>query len=358
MSDPTRDIADNRRLSERFLRFALDECHDYSPLYEHLSLRISEDDGVLAIAQNARRGQPVPNLFFGAVHLLLLRGVDHPLAAFYPSISDFPVGEDDPYRCFRSFCLDNREEIEELISRRMVQTNVVGRSACLMPAFCVVARRVGSQPLSLVEAGASAGLNLLWDLYRYDYGEGRKFGNPASPVEITSALRGDLRPDIPNKFPEVAFRLGIDLNPIDLHDDEEVFWLRALIWPEHRERVEQFRQAVELARQQQPTLVKGDILELLPEVLPQVPEGTALCIYHTATINQLSIEERGILSALVSEHARRRDIYWISMEGLGGPPPLLQLVSFEGGLITKTLLGYADYHGRWIEWRESAGVPE
>ena len=85
------------RLGRRFERFAKLEVHDHSPLYERLSLGVAGDPEVLALASQARRGQPTPNLFFAAVHLLLLKGAEHPIAASYPSISGAFAGIEDPY---------------------------------------------------------------------------------------------------------------------------------------------------------------------------------------------------------------------------------------------------------------------
>ena len=47
-----------------------------------------------------------------------------------------------------------------------------------------------ARPLALIEVGASAGLNLLFDRYGYDYGAGRSAGDPSAPVRFTCALRG------------------------------------------------------------------------------------------------------------------------------------------------------------------------
>ncbi|WP_251137352.1 DUF2332 family protein [Exiguobacterium sp. s150] len=74
------------KLSQKFATFAERECRDSSPLYESLSLHISQDDELLELCNVARDGQPVPNLLFGAVHYLLMQGYDHPLTDYYPSI--------------------------------------------------------------------------------------------------------------------------------------------------------------------------------------------------------------------------------------------------------------------------------
>ena len=337
-------------LSARFKRFAELECRNNSPLYERLALGIAADPEILALAANAREDQPLPNLFFGAVHLLLLDSKDHPLAAFYPSASPVSDREKDAYPYFRSFCLDHSKAIIELVRSHLVQTNEVSRSACLMPAFCLMARQAGNFPLSLVEIGASAGLNLLWHHYGYDYGERERYGDPSSPVQIISEFRGLRRPTIPLEFPKVALRLGLDLNPIDVCDPQACLWLRALVWPEHRDRAELLMRALEMARQHPTDLKAGDALDLLPEVLPDIPPDTALCIYHTHTLNQFSSEARERLSYLFAEHSKHRELFVISIEWTGGAHPQLQLASFDKGKKTERLLGYCDPHGKWLEW--------
>src|SRR5919108_4359393 len=109
-------------LSSRFERFAVRECRHSSPLYEHLSTRVAGDPELLALAAHARRGQPIPNLFFAAVHFLLLQGATHPLTRFYPSVSREAVSAldaaNDPYPLFRAFCRERRDEIAQLIGSR------------------------------------------------------------------------------------------------------------------------------------------------------------------------------------------------------------------------------------------------
>ncbi|MEE3004786.1 MAG: DUF2332 family protein, partial [Chloroflexota bacterium] len=151
---------DLETLSLVFYRFAELECPGMSALYESLCHGIAEDSDVLAIAANARPGQPVPNLFMAAVHWLLMRGGEHPVSAYYPDLTPGPVEPGDPYPSFRSFCLNQREEITALISVRLVQTNVVRRCAVLLPAFAEAIGEARERPLSLVAIGASAGLNL------------------------------------------------------------------------------------------------------------------------------------------------------------------------------------------------------
>src|SRR5260370_37581359 len=101
------------------------------------------------------------------------------------------------------------------------------------------------------------------DRYGYAWCGGRLCGDRRSPVQIRFALRGNGHAPIPVRLPEVASCVGMELAPVDLRDADSVRWLRALIWPEHRERAELLRRAVQIACQETPPLLAGDTLALL-----------------------------------------------------------------------------------------------
>ena len=332
------------------MSFAEKVYHGSSPLYEQISRRASEDPELLSLALSARKSELSPNLFFGAVHYLLLRGIRHPLSYFYPSLSGSSNREDDPYPFFRSFCFEHRKEIEDLISARRVQTNEVQRCNCLMPAYSVVYQRAG-KPLSIVDLGASAGLHLQWDHYGYDYGEGKRFGDPNSPVQLTCVLRGNISPPFPTRLPLVAYRVGIDLNPIDLNDPEMTLWLKALVWPEHRKRMETLNLAIELAKQIPLTIIQGDILTVLPKVLSKVPADTAVCITHSHVVYQFPKELRERFFSVMNDCGAHRDIFEISYEWWPGKDkPELALSIFENGVKQQQLLAFCNPHGEWLQW--------
>jgi len=324
--------------------------HGSSPLYEQISRRVSEDPELLSLALRARKSELSPNLFFGAVHYVLLRGTQHQLANFYPSMSESTIRQDDPYPFFRSFCLENKREIEDLISTHRVQTNEVQRCTCLMPAYSIAHRR-SSKPLSIVDLGASAGLHLLWDHYSYDYGDGKRFGNPNSPVQLTCSLRGNISPPFPDRLPPIAYRVGIDLNPIDVNNPEMMLWLKALVWPEHRKRTETLNSAIELAKQIPPTVIRGDILTVLPEVVSKIPVETTVCISHSHVVYQFPKELRERFFSVLNECGARRDIFQVSYEWWPGrDKPELELSTFEKGVKQQQLLAYCSPHGEWMQW--------
>lgn len=309
----------NGKLAERFRRIAKEQFEGYSPLYERLALSIAGDREVLDVVSKAEDSTPVvPLLLLGAVHYLLLKRAAHPVAAYYPSVVgyDRTPQQGDPYPAFHDFVLQNRGEVERLVQTSIVQTNEVQRCACLLPVFGLLYKEALKRPLALVEVGTSAGLHLLWDKYGYSYGPDLQFGDLNSPVQLSCDLKGKFRPPMPEPFPRVGYRAGIDLDPIDVRDPDQVLWLRAMIWPEHRERAELLERAVVIAREDPPSLLKGDMFDLLPQAVRDAPRGTAICVYHSYTIVQLPKEARERFTSLIGELSLDRPIYRISQEWL------------------------------------------
>ena len=341
-------------LAERFRLFAM-ECRASSPLYARLALSVADDVSVLALAAHARSGQPVPNLLFGAVHALLLGGAAHPLAAYYPSLTPQPLSSEHAYEPFADFCRAHHDALRTLLATRLVQTNEVRRSALLLPAFCLVAAEHPRQPLALLEIGASAGLNLRWDAYRYDYGGGRVLGDAAAPVLLRCELRGEEVPPLPDALPSVVARVGIDLAPVDVTDAEQTDWLRALIWPEQRERVALLARALQAARHDPPPLVQGDALPLLPTLAASLPREAVLCVFDTFVLNQFDAVARTALAAQLDALALQRPLAHLSISWLAGHDPTLTLTTWPDGQRRQRHLAICDPHGAWLCWRGAEG---
>lgn len=340
------------QLFETFGR--LEAAPNGSPLYARLCAEIAEDAELLELAARAQ-SFPVPNVFLAAVHDLLLGGVEHPLAAFYPSVAGAAraPARADPFPSFRAFCLEHRAAIEGRISTRRTQTNEVRRCALLVPALAVAWRRAAHRPLAIVEVGASAGLNLLWDRYGYDYGGGRTCGDPASPVRLACELRGGDQPPLPAPLPPVASRAGIDVDPVDATDPEATRWLRALVWPEHEGRAALLAAALELARRDPPVLIAGDALDALPDALRALPADAAPCVVHSFTLNQLSRRGRARFDQILREHAGAGPLWRISLELEHPEGAPLRLLTYRARERTSEILATAHPHGRWLEWGRS-----
>lgn len=339
--------------------FRWDAAHvfaDSSPLYAKLANQIADDPEMLALAAVSQPHQPYVNLLFAAVHYLLLRDPDDPLALFYADLARKPVTDSDPYPIFRAYSLEHAAEITALVGNRRVQTNEVARCALFLPAFELVARRSGHVPCAFIEVGSSAGLNLNWQRYGYDYGDRVVRGNVLSTVLLECVMRGDLRPPLPNgallsasSAAAQPLRLGIDLHPNDVNDDDAMLWLRALVWPEQVERGTRLARAIAIAREHPPQLVAGDALELAFEFLPRIPATTPVILFHSFVLNQVSSEARAAYHERLGAHSRGRVLYDIAIEPEDMPAPLV-LSTYADGTATSETLARCDHHGRWLEW--------
>jgi hypothetical protein len=345
-----RDAPDGGDIPARLRTFGRSVAVE-SPLYGRISTELAEDEALGEIIALAPHDQPAANILLAAVQYLLLQGADPALAAHYPTLSSTevtPTG--DPVGLFAGFCRRERERLQTIVATRTVQTNEVRRCTALMPAFAWVARKT-TAPLALIEIGPSAGLNLVFDRYRYDYGEGLTAGPPSSLLQLDTEVRSITRPGV-DPFPEVAWRRGIDLHPIDVSNPDEVLWARSLLWPEQFDRLARFEQAVELARPDPPVLIKGNALDLLPEIAASAPDDATLVIFHSFVLNQFSPEARQRLAEQIVEIGSRRPVHRVGMDMMtkDRQPAEILHTRFSDGDATGSTLGRADHHGSWLEW--------
>lgn len=350
-------MPDLGEIAADFRRFAEVELqgHD-TPLYERLAAAVAGEDDLLELASHCPPGQPRPNLLLGAVQYLLALHLGDRLATHYPSIHPGPP-EGDSAEEFGRFCREHRDAIIAILRSRMVQTNEVGRSALLLPAFHDASTAAGGAPLALIEIGPSAGLNLLFDAYRIDYGS-QCAGDPASPLVLHCESLGATLP-LPATAPPVASRTGIDLNPLDPANDDDMRWLRALVWPEHHDRRARLDSAIAIARARPPRLLEGDVFDLLPKEVEAAPGGTLPLVFATFVLNQFTGDMRQRLRALLLELASEREIAVVVLGGTEfvtgtlGPPRAdvsLWLLRPGPGRAGADHLANCQPHGRWIRW--------
>ena len=79
-------------------------------------------------------------------------------------------------------------------------------------------------------------------------------------------------------MPEVVWRAGIDLAPLDPAAPGTVDWLTRLVWPGESGREERIRAALRIAASDQPVLVAGDGAQLLASVAARAPKGATLVV--------------------------------------------------------------------------------
>jgi hypothetical protein len=338
-------MTDVQSIADMFRILADIDFEDASPLWARLTREAADDPEVLTMLLPAAPRDRLPHLLLAAVQYeLAASGAD--------AITTFGA---EPYAAFRSWCIDHRDELEGLTATRFVQTNEVGRCAALLPCLSFVARQ-SRQPLAVLEVGASAGLNLRFDTYRYVYGEQPPIGPDDSRVVLQPRLVGDGRPDA--DFPTVTWRIGVDRRPVDVGNDDDVRWIRSCLWPEQHWRRELFDAAIDAARDDPPELVTGDAMELLADLVGRAPDDAALCVVHTAVIAYLP--DPPAFVQRLRELARDRPIWWVSGEAPGLVPPLVTSIdepdstTFAYGVVPlgvdvePRVLAHAGSHGAWM----------
>jgi hypothetical protein len=350
--------------AERLRRFAVDECRGTSTLYETLALALADDRELVEWLGKVCGPRARATLPFAAVHDLLLRGVPgNGLEAFYPNLTVNAAPPGSAFPAFRAFLLGESSTLAPMLASRTTQTNEVARCAYLLPAFVLAAERCGG-PLSIVDVGCSAGLNLNFDRYAYRYGR-RHSGDATSAVHLQPELRGSLVPAL-TPTPTTTGRVGIDLDPIDADDDDATRWLRACTWPEHVTRFRNLDAALAIARQHKPNIVTGNVLDVLPAVADAADPNAALVIVNTNVMVYFSRAERERYGELLAHIGRSRALYWIANEhpavlaaaGFRRPVPRpgnpavlpLTMTEFQRGKRHEHILAWVGPHGRWLEW--------
>jgi hypothetical protein len=233
---------------------------------------------------------------------------------------------------------------------RPVQTNEPQRSWALLPLFLTVARAAAGQRLDLVELGASAGLNLLWDRYGYRYAAGG-WGDASSRLQLGGEERARVPGDLLSVEVEVRRRVGIDLHPVDAATEDGIRLLEAFVLDAgYRTRV---ARASEVLAAGPPELVRGDYLELLPGLLRERSGDALTVVFQTHSTVYLSDEERARVRAIVDEGGAAGPLAWISTptpeehgERRGDYP--LELALWPGG--ERRIVARTNVRGEWLEW--------
>ncbi len=321
-----------------WLRFQAQGCRELgSPFYASLLERAANDLEAGGPVQHVLDGfesesgwSALALRLMGAVHRLVLGGRLPRLARHYPSAG----GDGDPeaaWPLFRAATAGHRDEIRLLVARPC-QTNEVGRCAALVGGFLEVAHRTGL-PLRILEVGASAGLNLRWDHYRYEAGS-TGWGDPESPVHFTDVF--EAAPPLDRKA-VVAERRGCDLNPIDPTSDEGSLTLRSFIWADQLERFRRLEGVIEVARRVPAQVERTDALAFLRRELASPQQGVATVVYHSVFMQYLDDEARREITRVIEA----APVAHLSME----PGEATFEVRLDG-----VLLGTTKAHGTGVRW--------
>jgi hypothetical protein len=287
-----------------------------------------------------------------SVHRIVLEGRAPSLATHYPSVGGRPG--DDAWQAFLDTVEEHADELRSLVPRRC-QTNEVGRSRALVGGFLVVARDTGL-PLRVLEVGASAGLNLRWDRYRYRARD-RSWGDPSSPVQFEDVYEGEGTPPF-DVSAVVVDRRGCDLGPIDPSTEEGRLAVRSSVWADQVRRFELLDGALRVALAVPVVVERADAAEWVGRVVSEPRTGVATVLFHSVVMDQLPLETRTQLRRPIEEAGFRATptapFAWLRMEGsysyarLRFQPHEVWLTTWPGGDEHK--VADTGAHGRPVRW--------
>lgn len=349
----TSDFSAERRLMLGFAAVA----GRRAPLYRAFAVGAAEHRQVLSILAEAPASSRLPVTVFAAVHSLLLADPTEPLAAWYPNLTAQPR-TDDAVPALVELCERRRTELVALVRTRAPQTNEIGRSAVLMLGLAQVAAEQG--PLAHLDVGASAGLNLLSDRYRYHWGA-HSLGS--GNIDLVCDLTGTLPTGVPpTRLPRIEQRLGLDRAPVDITDPEQVRWLEACVWPDQADRFARLEAALAQAQALRPQVLTGDAVQDLPAAVARLRSGHPV-ITTSWVLNYLDGAQQEQFWARLNEVGQTQNLSWVAFEspevtaGLHWPQAVagqslsvLRLVRWRSGRLEDEVLASGHPHGYWLRW--------
>lgn len=299
-----------------------------SPRYRQWALGVADDATVVSLIDQLPPRKRQVNLVFASARYL-----------------GAPIGH---YSAFRDWMVSNWPAVESVALTHATQTNEPARCAMLLPLLATL-----PGPLALLEVGASAGLCLFPDRYSYRYNDREQLDPPDGPSDVLLETRASGPVPYPTSVPNVVWRAGIDLNPLDVADPDTMAWLDALIWPEHDDRRSRLRSAARIARHDPPRIVAGNLLDELPVVAASAPPDATLVIFHTAVLAYLSANERSQFVHMASNLPG----HWISNEGRTVTPGVAERLGMRQSstddfvvALDGTPVAFSQPHGRKLQW--------
>ncbi len=288
---------------------------DSEHLYGHLMRAMADDweaggpvRDICRGWEDAPQGAVVQLRLLGGLFRLVLTDRAPELVPFYPCLG----GNEAPAEAWPHVRRVLGGHVPEL--RRALdvapQTNETGRSTALLVGLFDVVRRCGLTKVRLLEPGASAGLNLLVDHFRFE-SPTWVFGPDESALRLVDAVVG---PVIAMPF-EIVERRGCDLAPVDATTPEGQLTLRSFVWPFHVERHERLTQALDIARQHPVTVDRAGAGEWLEEQLSApAPDDVVTVVWQSITQQYWPSDETARVDAAMARAAKSQRVARVAME--------------------------------------------
>jgi hypothetical protein len=318
------------------------------PYYSQLIDALADSATACQLLEETRPEQRNPMLILATLHYGALRG-DEVLSPLYEGIGTLTP---EHFATAVVERLETRPGLVRAELHRATQTNEPGRSAVTGAVLRELKLR-GVNDVHLIDVGTSMGLNLYPDHYRVNVDD----PNDPSILEML-----DIYSSVPDgPLPTIHERVGIDLNPLDPEEPDDVVWLEACLWPEEPQRAARFRAILDQMHAWPPaTRLKGSASDIIDDAVARCATTATPVIFHTWVAAYFSLEEQRIWRERAMSHVSSGAV-WIyfefpaSVAGLQPPRSTIvsprhggtQIVVAEPGA-QPVAWGWAHPHGRWI----------
>jgi hypothetical protein len=297
-------------LADRFRSHAGDAVH----LYAYAARGMADDWAaggpvrtICAGYEQAPHGSVLHLRLLAGVFRLVLTGRAPELLPFYPCLG----GHADPalaWPVLRSVIARHPAELRAALAVPP-QTNEVGRSVALLAGLFDVLAATGARRIRLLEVGASAGLNLLIDRFRYR-GAGWAFGDDSAPVRFEEPIIGEVR-----VLPfTVVDRRGCDLHPVDPVTSEGRLLLTSFVWPFDISRHVRLAGALELASRHPVVVDQASAAAWLAEQLPRSGDDALTVVWHSVSQLYWPAAEIAEVDSVLADHGERHPLARVAME--------------------------------------------
>ena len=285
-------------------------------------------------------------------------------------------------------CRSHEDQVVALVrDRRCQMMNEVNRcAAALVPALAFVHAHVDNRPVALIEVGASAGLQLLFDRYRYEYvtsvpvpaehapkvGESTFTWVPPDArddVTFRCEVTGESFPDPAAVSGLVSSRIGIDLDPPRLADPDTREWIVASA----AMRSGLTAHLIDVVRDAGVQVVAADAVEVIEQMIVEVPDSCVPVVYDSASLMYLDADRVAQFRAALARAGRQREMVWISNEAMrvaeDGSVVTVQGAAVADDVAARlragafqfavelSVVGPADRFASGVGWQEGAAAP-
>ncbi|WP_414046528.1 DUF2332 family protein [Macrococcus equi] len=325
---------------------------DDSPFYSYLTHHLAQVDKLMTSIKPYFFNAHFISLYLASVikHLYLH---EDELREYYQNFTTEP--KKPSKECIKLFLRFQDEHFQSIINDTQhynLKKNIVERSSVLIPVFQHIIKMSGQDQFNVVELGSKGGLLLNYDWYGYTFNKKTEIGNTKDfniKVKLNDYDEGF-------EISELAHphnKIGITQHKIDLKLEEEYYWMMSLYYPEEVKRRKHFMKARKVFLEHPVDIIEGDELELLAEVLKELPQNEAVILFHVHVTKSWSDEKKQKLMQVITDFSATHEIYHVHHQIFNSD---IYLDSYNAGKLYRQKLAHFDLNALTIDWLHNQKV--